>query len=231
METETPEADHEHGKSGERKCCQSPDTAQETKKSWVRDPNIWIAIFTVPAILIAFWALRISQETLRVSQDTEKRQLRAYVAPANMRTSGTDSIIEVEFDVENFGQTPAKNCSVSGAFEILPFPLPEKHLFKIPAAPFSQNSIITPRATKPLTVKVHRTLTAAEKTEIKSKEANSRLYVYGVLNYHDIFNEAHFTDFCSFIIINTNTRPRKDSAGRTLRAISWADCDQHTDFN
>ena len=221
MPSETPKSSNEHDNASNSETCTPTDDFKNTMNKWVRDPNGWIAICTIGLLFIGFCALHISQ-------DTEKKQLRAYLALDNMQTSGSGTVINVKFNVENFGQTPAKNCYISGNLAIMPFPLPSNHVFPIPPTKFKQSSIITPRATKPSTVDVHATVTPDEKKEIFSTNSERRLYLFGVLNYQDIFNDYHFLKFCYFL--NIEGKPKK-SLKRTDTPISWVDCDQHTDFD
>jgi len=226
MESETPKANQEHNKSSENKCSQSCDTFKDTFKKWRRDPNGWIAICTICLVLIGFRAFRISE-------DTEKRQLRAYVAPT-MQSSWIkhDTILSAEYTIENFGQTPAKNCKIRGGkIEILPFPLPKGHEFQIPLTQFEQKSRIDPKGTTSLAKVVrNQVFTKSEIAEITAPDTHRCAYVFGVLTYEDIFGDVHFTNFCSFLNPYSIT-PNKDATGQPIKNFTWADCDQHTDFN
>jgi hypothetical protein len=209
----------------EEKASKADDSFKATVKKWMRDPNGWIAICTIILVFSGFWALRISK-------DTENRQLRAYVAPSNLRSSVTGTLLTVEFNIQNFGQTPAKSCNIRGNASILPFPLLANYDLQVPKNPIEQKSRIDPG---PITdssknnVKKSFILSTGKASIILAEDTSTRIYVYGVLNYEDIFDEAHYTNFCYFMTLDKN--PKKDSSGHSFRNFTWSDCDQHTDFN
>lgn len=209
MKSEAPKANQKHNDSCNNKCRESCYTLQK----WIRDPNGWIAICTIILVFIGFCALH-------TSYDTEKRQLRAYVTPSIQSSNIDDASIFVILLIENFGQTPAKNCKISGVVDMLPCPLPKGFVFRMPLTEFEQNSRIYPKATIPANVEIlHKH--AFTKNEILSNP-NRSAYVFGVLSYEDIFGDIHTTNFCYFL------NPYSIGKGKTF---SWAECDQNTDFN
>jgi hypothetical protein len=191
-------------------------------KEWISDPNRVLAICTIFLVFVGCGALFISR-------DTEKRQLRAYVTPSNIKSDGTGSVLNIGFTVENFGQTPAKNCSIRGDAKVLPFPLPHRYIFQIPNAPFKQKTRVDPKIVSPSFVEMKYVLSDAHGVEILANDSSNRIYMFGVITYEDIFNDPHITNFCYFMELDPT--PKKTRIGRPARTFKWADCDQHTDFN
>ena len=201
---------------------ETPDDFKDTMKKWMRDPNGWIAICTIILVFSGFYALHISR-------DTEKRQLRAYVSPV-LKSGGafTENESAIEITIENFGQTPAKNCFENGEIKILPYPLPKGYVFK---NSFKHNaesySSIYPKADNAIIgwLKAGRAFTKAEIEEITSNNSHRRAYAFGTLTYADIFNESHFTNFC-FVLDPNSIKKTKAS----IESI-WMVCDRNTDFD
>ncbi len=189
-----------------------------------RNANFWIALGTVFLVFIGIGALCISR-------DTEKRQLRAYVAPVVRSWRGliNGKPLGVEFAMVNYGQTPASHFTKRGTIEIMPFPLPKKYIFIIPQEPIEQVTNVFPKAENPLTgwIQYVRPFTEAEIIEITSDTTHRRAYVFGTLAYSDVFGEAHVTNYCFFM--DPLSIKRNDSG--VIETFVWAACDQHTDFN
>lgn len=222
MENSTPKENQKHNNSNYNDC----NDRNNTFNKWIQDPNGLIAIVTIIIALIGFGALCISYRAVHISEDAEKRQLRAYVTPAISWTSISGSVLDVKFTIVNFGQTPAKNCTISGDGAILPFPLPALYKFQIPPAPYAQKARIDPKtgAATPYEVPIKRTFNSVKFAEILSKDISHRFYYFGVLNYQDVFGKSHFTKFCSFLTLEFT--PEKH-----VGTYTWSDCDQHNEFD
>jgi hypothetical protein len=140
-----------------------------------------------------------------------------------------NTLVSAKFIIENFGQTPAKNCNIRGGIRILPFPLPKRYVFPISETPSEQKASVYPKAIIPTIVETSQVFTKAEIAEITAQNTHRRAYIFGILNYKDIFDDDHFTNFCCFLILDST--PKKDETGQPIKTFTWADCDQHTDFN
>jgi hypothetical protein len=68
------------------------------------------------------FAANYTRKQWLAAEDTERRTLRAYLALTgpNLKVDNT----KVEFSIDNFGQTPAKNVRVWGNWEFVPFGSP-----------------------------------------------------------------------------------------------------------
>lgn len=218
MESEAPKSDQEHDDSRDNKC---GEPCHPFKK-WIRDPNGWIAICTIILVLIGLRALH-------VSEDTEKKQLRAYVGPLIQNSEIKNSAVSATVFLENFGETPAKKCNISSDFGIFPFPLPKGFVFKIPAR-FEQTAMIYPKAVPPTRIEPIKAFTAFELVEVRAPNPQHAVYFFGVLNYTDVFNDIHSTMFCYFLNPYSAKIISKDKTG-IITTFKWTECDQHNDFN
>ena len=75
--------------------------------------QLWGAAAGIIGLLITIWltrrAVKAAQDSVRVAQDTAKRQLRAYLVAQNFRLTGfvADQVPMLTFRLKNTGQTPA----------------------------------------------------------------------------------------------------------------------------
>jgi hypothetical protein len=169
------------------------------------------AIFTALlfiATALLYWATR---DLVRESADTAKRQLRAYVA---FSTTNGFKITPTELIaiIQNFGQTPAKDATIWGSWEFVPFgdDLPEDFLFLVkppcggnPPGPDGGQHVLP----GPITVypnnptpahKFHCPQDAADLKRAANNELNA--FLYGYISYLDIFDDRHRTNYCFFCL-------------------------------
>lgn len=161
--------------------------------SWCADPNRIIAIFTVVLALAALGSLRISQ-------DTAKRQLRAYVGvaittPPNPNTFYPPYIPAIYLTLRNAGQTPAFHTLIQASTGMLKYPLSKDTDFSVPiAGPVQNATTVFPGNDPPGIVNnTARPLTMEEIAAIRHDSAQ-RLVAFGRSTYEDVFRERHYTN-------------------------------------
>jgi hypothetical protein len=94
--------------------------AQKAKHTWLERGALVIAVL---AFLAAAWQAY-------VANDSEKRQLRAYIGVHQVGYMGLEDNdpIGVGFNFINHGQTPAQNFNLIGIIDLLPYPLPQGYV-------------------------------------------------------------------------------------------------------
>jgi hypothetical protein len=150
--------------------------------------------FTLKRSTDSLWEAGERQRLL--SEDTAKRQLRAYVTVNGvMRTKDPGDLngqgFAVLVDVKNSGQTPAYDFLQWARIEIREFPLVNRlpiHCLENPTRG------ILPPETKNLAFPTFtRALTVFEENAILAN--HTAVYVYGELDYLDVFGGRHLTRF------------------------------------
>jgi hypothetical protein len=131
-----------------------------------------------------------------LARDTAKRQLRAYVTvngiirtkdPGDLEGAGFAVLV----DIKNNGQTPAFDLLQWAQIEIKEFPL--ETLLPIHCLQNPTRGILPPE-TKSVAFPVFtRALTNFEENAIRAN--HTAIYVYGEVDYLDVFGDRHFTRF------------------------------------
>ena len=156
-------------------------------------------VATAIAALAAASAAKAANASVRVSEETAERQLRAYISiepdtVLNWARYKTHRIL-VRLHANNVGQTPGADTKYEFAMDVLPNPLPPGFAFGPPDRVHDANNTIFPRTDQglPVFLGFHRTLTDQEYNDINSDKA--RLHAWGVLHYVDAFGADHTTKF------------------------------------
>lgn len=137
------------------------------------------------------------EKQLTHSQDTAKRQLRAYVGLRSPKIEGTaiGEHPKVTLLFQNAGQTPAHEVTVQYGIGVDHFPQPqlERRLDEAKSV-----AVLLPGAfMKPSLISSGPTL---RQIEIDAVNAGSAaIYCFGVVKYRDIFGDPHQTDFSLMI--------------------------------
>lgn len=226
MKFRSPKHRIKHNKGCRNKTNQPYNTLQE----WMRDPNGVLAILTLALTLIAIGALCISHRALKISEDTEKRQLRAYIGPIPKEYGINNGTFSINILLENFGITPAKNSKYNGEVTILPYPLPDKTIFNI-TVDKNMSGRIYPKAINPTIFGMNKTFNKSEIAEIMSKNPTRTIYFYGIIVYDDIFSETHRTRYCFYINPKTFVYDTIKGKTGTVKNFTVTECDQHNDFD
>lgn len=142
------------------------------------------------------------------AEDTARRQLRAYISavPNYVYFSTGTSRITITTQIINHGQTPASEVCTVGIVRICPYPLPND--FPFPDMPSTKNkgrSVRHPNA-KNFSFKVSGEGFSELEKDNAIRGETSRIYIFGITTYVDIFNKECFTKFCSSIVGGDNLR-------------------------
>lgn len=163
--------------------------------------------------------VKASQEQLAVMQNTEHRQLRAYVGliPGDIENLGDKDKQVFTFMRKNYGATPAYDIEVSelGQSVLLKNHEPPVINFtNVPDIPHA-NVTLFPSAELPLHIKG---LAVSKEQVDKVLSSDDFQFAYaGKIRYRDAFGKTHFTNFCWQYARN----------GLTAKDVDW--CLHHND--
>jgi hypothetical protein len=182
-----------------------PTQPHKTRHTWLEKSAVAIAVLAFLAAAGQGW----------IARDTEKRQLRAYLA-----ISSTNSVTytpqKMDILIDNFGLTPAKNVRVFSSWEFLPFGqvLPNDFTFADkPGCGVMANqknmqpgvSLIMPKNAIPAS---HDYCPDEYANLLKAERKELNAWLYGEIDYLDVFDEPHKTTFCGlywpFEAVNIN---------------------------
>jgi hypothetical protein len=128
--------------------------------------------------------------------DTHRNE-RAYVyaSAGNVFNVSDGKIPEPRIVISNSGRTVANNAKRWAAAVISP-PKSEKEVHALDRGISEEGAAsIAPRVPHAL-VRYSERLQPGQQTQIANSAGPLRLYVYGRIEYADIFNVSHFTNFC-----------------------------------
>jgi hypothetical protein len=182
-------------------------------RQWGRVSAVGALVYTLITALIFIASIRSIQEARRathaagraadaataqakVAEDTEKRQLRAYVfvAAATMRNFAMPNMPNIIVRVKNFGQTPAYEVTMDLGISLIDLAAPGT--FDDPGHPSPPTPIGPGVDVKPI-------LTANEHLDDRIigavKAGRSAYFAYGTIKYKDAFGEGHWTKVRGFL--------------------------------
>jgi hypothetical protein len=185
---------------------------------------IFAAFFTGRQAYLANKQLRVARDALAVTQDTEKRQLRAYVGtiPHGIDNFGDVAKQRFTLSIRNFGSTPAYDV---GAL------ISDHNVAKQgDQMGFVESTCERPGMRELLTVFPGGTFTfiftgiqhAIPKeriTQVLDAESGYIFIYYGTFCYHDVFQTQHYTNYCWMF------------RGKGMAAENAEGCAQHNDSN
>jgi hypothetical protein len=157
----------------------------------------------IATIIIAVLAFVATAWQAYIANDSEKRQLRAYVGVHQVSYQGLENSepIGFAFTLVNHGQTLAKKANFVGIIDLLPYPLPTPFKLQAPPDRPSQDGIIFSNETPPMIGWVwERTpMTESDKQALFSRSGTKQIYMHGSISYEDIFGKPRKTTFCFFL--------------------------------
>jgi hypothetical protein len=184
-----------------RSYTQPKPNGDAAKKESEPAPDLWLDFLT--ALLVG---VGLIQAGIFVSQlRTSKKQLRAYVSvePGHLAVPGEGDppteLFEAQPVILNRGQTPAKKCVIKSLLAVHQIPLPIDFDYSVLAGPSPSVTTISPGHHKfnPIFLNGHNSV--QEVADIKSA-SNTRLLVYGDVEYEDVFGGKHTTNFCFYMM-------------------------------
>jgi hypothetical protein len=161
--------------------------------------GVGLIVFTLRqnkrSMRIALSGVRRASQSVRVAQQTARRELRAYVFghPKNVHVSGK-TLVSVTLTVRNHGSTPASNVGMKGGVNIYPYPLPNEVIIDFPEVDMTTQTL-PPGAEFPAKIAVNRTATAIDEQRLRA--GTHRLYAFAVIKYRDAFGHERTTKTCS----------------------------------
>jgi hypothetical protein len=204
--------------------------AEHNDKSfpWVRRTGKAAVVYTVLTFLLlaasgytAYEATIASGAATRqaaVAEDTEKRQLRAYIGlippPDNQIINNFTPPTKptVHLTPKNFGLTPAYEARHETGSGVFVYPLPKSFLYPIQKAATPPNPItIFPGNFDIAGINTNwtRALSSDEIASIQDDRAE-RLYFWGTVSYRDAFGDPHYTNFCISFYALTSTETQRE---------------------
>ena len=172
--------------------------AQERMAYW----TTWLAFLTALGLGALIWTLRLTRQTVDVTREIGDKQTRAYIdvwsakmISPNSETDITwhsDRGIKAKILIKNFGMTPARNVKIIRS---------EKTIGKLLLDTFDTTPLdrqiptaftLAPNAS--IAINVDNILREEEWNEIGLE--NAYIMMLGHIEYEDVFNVSHFTDFC-----------------------------------
>lgn len=150
--------------------------------------------FTAWASIAAARAAKAADRAVEVTEDTARRQLRAYVMPSKTTLLfREDRCLEVVLHIENAGQTPASDLIV--LTRLLVTPTHETVDFSALAkekTPFSRTSI-GPRVVT--TINNSTPVPLADAYVLQIEKGGVIVYCWGTIHYKDVFGDPQTTKF------------------------------------
>lgn len=171
------------------------EAATASNKHWLEYATSFFALIAALAAIAAasfgFWQAW-------VANDTEVRQLRAYVHITPGKFSGTGSLngpldIALQPGIKVFGQTPAGQVVVPWALDVNQWPMTDNFQFAYMKSEMQSTSSQAPGEERPIDAKT-RTISREEMAAIAA--GTKRLYAYGTIVYRDVFGVSRYTHFC-----------------------------------
>ena len=156
---------------------------------------VGVGIYT----LITAGLLAASLIQLKIMQDTEHRQLRAYVgmAPGDVEDFGVAAKQRIKFIRKNFGGTPAYNVGFSNVgFSIIkPGSNINTGVSDCVSPKIAGQITMFPTVELPWTVTIDPKLFPSERLQLV-KAGDEQFVYWGTACYHDAFGVPHFTNYC-----------------------------------
>jgi hypothetical protein len=184
------------------------------KKHWL---DYAIFIFVILTTIATGFAACYTRQQWKTAEDSEKRQLRAYVdiAPGDYTGLGSDTV-EFHMVRKNYGQTPAYDVGfVTQQMDITPLnaPIPNPAQ-KCTIAP-PEGSLITlfPQNELRFTFSVTHGISNEQANAVKLRSA--QIVFSGTLCYRDAFGKHHWKNYCwVFSGANTTSKDAEACLGR-----------------
>lgn len=189
---------------------------EQTHHRWNMRWTAISSISTAVAAILACVAAHFAAVTYDSTVDTSKKTLRAYVGlqeialkiPSTIKTNYkplpiTAGSVETDFvvlNIKNYGSTPAKDVTVTSSWKTQPFPYQLPQNFEYPDLKghlppsldlIKSKVVIHPGQEWKSKIAVHDV-----SPFIDASKQKVMLFLYGHVDYSDIYDQKHRTDFC-----------------------------------
>ena len=184
---------------------------------WYETPEGWLFILGVPTLFFVGSQAKASaasakamRESVTLSKDTAKRQLRAYLTVGigeaiyqeRRMPEKPDLMFEARPLLINTGETPAHGIRFKARAAILPVPLPRE--VNLPETfDDGMDSMLGPNQSANMFAVVDGFCHDQDVETIKRGDGRA-LYVWGLITYVDVFGDQHYTRFCQQIFWTIN---------------------------
>ncbi len=158
---------------------------------WTIVPTILLAFFTLGLFIYTARLWGATGELVREAKDTARKELRAYVCMAELKVIGPTEVVSerrLSVRMRNLGKTPSINTTIRATITIAE-PL---HEIDDPGKPVSFG--LNPQMIYP--GKSYDTKFLLDKDILLAVFGMRPFYVYGHIDYEDIFLECWRTRFC-----------------------------------
>jgi hypothetical protein len=168
-------------------------------------------VTTLAVLLTLFfiaWQAILMRQTVTASEETSKRELRAYLTVVigqavyqerRDEAAGGDLMFECQPILINTGRTPALKIRFKARSAIMPVPLPGGTSLAENTDEGAGDSMLGPQQNAIMRAVVDGFRPENEVENIKRGVGDRGLYVWGRVTYEDVFGERHFTRFCQHI--------------------------------
>jgi hypothetical protein len=150
-------------------------------------------------VLFTFMLWLATRSLVKGAEESSREELRAYVSAniAGMRDVAPDKNIIISFHVFNIGKTPAFSVRQSGEIVFADHPLPENFRFQNIPVPKSKATVF-PNIPFLGNIIAANKFTQAQIIEGLQGPAigGKRFYIFGRIDYIDIFKTKRWTTFC-----------------------------------
>ncbi|KJR98969.1 MAG: hypothetical protein VR65_17990 [Desulfobulbaceae bacterium BRH_c16a] len=157
--------------------------------------DIFMVLFTAILALFTIGLWREANRSVKITENTAKRQLRAYIfarlADGEKLFPDEINCLSVPIIIENHGQTPGHQLKISTFVNIYKNPLNET--LDPPNFQNGSQTYLAPGQIIRMYPTLPRSLKEVEVNAITSKEGS--FYVWGYLEYIDIFDNKQKTEF------------------------------------
>jgi hypothetical protein len=163
-----------------------------------------------------------------IANDTEQRQLRAYVYASPYRAFHIDNlggVVQVYTVIGSNGSTFAKKVERWVGISLLPGPVPEK-FEDLGSLKREEGVLVLAPGAKSIVVQNFRKITEEELAKIMTANGELRIYVFGKITYEDAFGTPHQTTFCHAYFGSERLEFNGGFAYEDWQAKS---CDRHND--
>jgi hypothetical protein len=189
---------------------QDPLLVRARRRSWCTGV-VWYeereGVLVVAVVLLAIFTWELWTATTGLVGDAKgsaERQLRAYVSVKPEGIAGTIPVDPVVFQVQlmNHGQSPAHHVTISMTRKVMPYPLPDDHVFvDEPAEVPPPRAVLHPHAsTRVWSSNVATPISGSDLGAVMNgMRVNGKqlaLYCYGTARYTDTFGKRHWTNYC-----------------------------------
>jgi hypothetical protein len=137
-------------------------------------------------------------DSVAAVRERTAQQMRAYLCVIIGDGIYQDRPNKLKFEAKptliNAGHTPAHKVSYTAKAAILPVPLPDDFAFPLPDEAIG-GALLGPQQNFILSGVVEDYCGDGRVDDIKRGKGDA-LYIWGIVNYEDVFGESHFTKFC-----------------------------------